>query len=417
MEALANCATHAPESTPTITINIADGVAVTINDNGPGFHLDQIPHDRAGIRIAISGRMSALPGGHATIDSTIGRGTTVHLSWSPHSPTELPQLRIPTVQELTGIGALRTPWSAAVFFAFTLAISYQFWLTIVWPAFIIALAAVASSLSAVLSGKQYRLEHQAAVIVGVSNVVFMAAAGVATNTQLEHWPHVWYPWVFVLLCSYLLMRDRAAVGLISWITGVCLDALLMHLGIAGGTVTFQGLLWPAVLLLASWLMPRIVRKGAAQLPNLWREFSTASIASVMDHVQHTFNEEATKWVDRQFKLATDPSLPSHVVRQRAQLLELRLRDCIRCPLFDEPHLSKSVWRARRRGATVTLYDDRLSEPDPTRHPQLIAQLVKVLDQLGEGGELSTRLYPPGRSTYATVLWSANAEAPVERLRF
>ncbi len=56
----------------------ADLAEVFVRDRGDGFALDEVPTDRHGVRESIIGRMER-NGGTATLRSTTGSGTEVHL--------------------------------------------------------------------------------------------------------------------------------------------------------------------------------------------------------------------------------------------------------------------------------------------------------------------------------------------------
>jgi signal transduction histidine kinase len=57
------------------------GLIVEVRDNGKGFIPERLPKDRLGISTSIKARMD-LVGGKAQVSSTLGKGTTVILSWS-----------------------------------------------------------------------------------------------------------------------------------------------------------------------------------------------------------------------------------------------------------------------------------------------------------------------------------------------
>jgi signal transduction histidine kinase len=80
-EALTNAAKFASEGGPVrLYAEIDDGDArVFIDDRGPGFDPDAIPHDRHGVRESIIGRMKRY-GGRAEIRSEPGDGTEVELN-------------------------------------------------------------------------------------------------------------------------------------------------------------------------------------------------------------------------------------------------------------------------------------------------------------------------------------------------
>ena len=60
---------------------IADGVEVSVRDDGRGFDPDAVPPGRMGVRDSILGRIRAVPGGAGTVESSPAGGTVVTLRW------------------------------------------------------------------------------------------------------------------------------------------------------------------------------------------------------------------------------------------------------------------------------------------------------------------------------------------------
>lgn len=86
VEALRNSVAHAsPDSTAVrrvVHLRLsAEGVDITITDDGRGFDLGRVPKNRLGIVVSILGRINALPGAHATVWSRPGEGTRVSVGW------------------------------------------------------------------------------------------------------------------------------------------------------------------------------------------------------------------------------------------------------------------------------------------------------------------------------------------------
>lgn len=84
-EALRNSLRHAADDRPVsrqvrATIG-ADRVDVSLLDDGNGFDPAEVSPTRLGIRHGIVGRMTAIPGGSATVHSIADYGTTVMLRW------------------------------------------------------------------------------------------------------------------------------------------------------------------------------------------------------------------------------------------------------------------------------------------------------------------------------------------------
>lgn len=82
-EALRNSRRHAGiNARRAVTVQLSgDVLSIDVVDDGAGFDLSAVPPHRLGIAVSIIGRMKSLPGGSASVQSTRGSGTRVHLEW------------------------------------------------------------------------------------------------------------------------------------------------------------------------------------------------------------------------------------------------------------------------------------------------------------------------------------------------
>ena len=79
-EAMLNAARHSGASSVDVYAEVEGRqVEVFVRDRGSGFDPDDVPADRLGLRGSVVGRMER-HGGRATVRSTLGEGTEVHLS-------------------------------------------------------------------------------------------------------------------------------------------------------------------------------------------------------------------------------------------------------------------------------------------------------------------------------------------------
>lgn len=82
-EAMANAAEHSGARTISVYVECTeDAVEAWVTDQGSGFDADAVPGHRKGISESILARMTRT-GGEASIDSTPGEGTEVHLRSGP----------------------------------------------------------------------------------------------------------------------------------------------------------------------------------------------------------------------------------------------------------------------------------------------------------------------------------------------
>lgn len=86
-EAVRNSLKHAVDRGDGITRSTlialtSSTVRVIVRDNGQGFDPRDVAPHRLGILVSIRGRLGAIPGGSATVESRRGLGTVVNLAWS-----------------------------------------------------------------------------------------------------------------------------------------------------------------------------------------------------------------------------------------------------------------------------------------------------------------------------------------------
>lgn len=84
-EALNNIRKHAGAKNVSLTMHNGNGIALTIEDDGKGFDLNSINSDGHGLGITTMKERAALVHGSCEIESTLGRGTRIHV-WVPLTP-------------------------------------------------------------------------------------------------------------------------------------------------------------------------------------------------------------------------------------------------------------------------------------------------------------------------------------------
>ena len=410
LEAVSNGRRHAPRSTRTLTITPqyeagqCTGLDIRVEDDGPGFVQDKVPRSRAGIRVAIRGRMEMTPGCRAQVVSEPGVGTRVGLSWRRDGRDTTPDtaagdISVPTPYGLVGGHRIFRPRNALIVFAVFVGLSLSNTHPNPWATGL-ALAAAAVALGALVQGDALRLPARPTALVAGASLAFLGAALVCDPPPTGHWPGLWWPWVFVLLCTYLAIRDRALVALPVWAAGGVLITVLPT-----EHFTAVDLAVRSVLLIPAALIPRMVDistrgLGLAMLTERERATEVHMVTT-----RRAFLLDSTEWLGRQLRAALHPRLPAGIRRHNAHLLESRLRDSIRSPLFDVAPVTRAVWDARARGVQVRLLDDRSASTAVGDKPDLLAQThADLLEELsGSVQQVTARIFPPGRSTYATII--------------
>lgn len=82
-EAVRNSRLHSgADAQRKVTVTVTDaGLVIDAEDNGVGFDPAAVAPHRLGVSVSILGRMTRLPGGSASIDTSPGVGTRVRLGW------------------------------------------------------------------------------------------------------------------------------------------------------------------------------------------------------------------------------------------------------------------------------------------------------------------------------------------------
>ncbi len=399
VEAVSNGVRHAGPGPRRCALELdgGSGLRVRVSDEGPGFDPRAVPAHRAGLRVAITGRMAGTEGCTSEVSSAPGRGTTVTLAWSPTGPAPQEPAGVP-FEDLTPTWIFRTQHAVVaglVVLGLGLAGGWQV------PSLVVAMVAVSVLLWALLQGEHLRLPTPATVVAAVALPVFLASTLIDATPPAPHLPVLWQLWIHVLFCLYLAIRGRWGVAVGSWMVGV---ALVGWWGPADGWM--RDLLTMSVLMVPAAAAPRLVallnRRLGGELAEEYRRTAGLSLIAA----RRSFLADSAAWIGGQLTTALDPARSPETLRANAHLLELRLRDSIRSPLFQEEEITRAVWEARARGVTVRLYDDRttlLHHSDPDERTRATHRVL--LDALADptSRTITARLLPVGRADYAGIM--------------
>ena len=399
-EASHNSVQHAPQATRELTISWNGTVInVVFQDSGPGFRIEKVSHNHAGVKITMLKRPRIYNGVSVSLTSAPEQGTRYEISWTvtdtvaePEEPEEQQNILLYQVRKL-GFDRLFRPWVAVYALAIFTFDVMPYDHTGQWHVLIISMGLVAGALWSLTDRSQLRLPWRNTIIL------IACVSALMTIGQFSHYPqppqlqrYGWFVSYSVVLAMYLALRLRPGVAWAMWvgfavITYVAESWLgLDLLASASSIIACIPLLIPATI------VPLQLNWVVKSLPTLQRVDSNEYLEPDLQR----YTSEMTKWLHSLLQLVDDPTV--------AKLMELRLRDAIRSPLLDVPELTAAVWRARAAGSRVTLIDDRSPTcADPEEHSKIIANTTDALAK--NPHTLTLRLLPAGRDQYASLRWN------------
>ena len=433
-EALRNSLTHAagPDRGPIMRTaalrSDADGVTITVSDDGRGFDPEHAGTSRYGVSGSIIARMHDVAG-EARIDSSPGAGTTVTLSWSARtaaaeseSSTEssarmdpgagraqaaAPTTLVPAVASPLSLASsmeARTPRIIVVcifvlYVIVTLlevrAGSYRRLAPVIAGLLAIGLAALAL----LKRWPAHRMPARAAALVAAA----AGGANVLVLFQIDFagWPGyaAWCLGAGAAVCCGLIARERprqAWAGLV--LTIIVLGMWTLDTGHNPIIILTLGAgqLFPLVIWhLTARLSVDITARTAAS------ETAGAEIAA--QRRAHRESEALMRQAMVSVRRRVEPLLTAIAegapitagMRARARMLEAELRDERRAPFFTGTRVIESARAARIRGIDVILLDDRGTSGGLTDDAQkaIINQAARALDDARQG-QVVIRLLPP-----------------------
>ena len=405
-EALRNSLTHAagPDRGPVTRMAMlrsdADGVTITVSDDGRGFDPEHTGTIRHGVSGSIIARMRDA-GGEARIDSSPGAGTTVTLSWSAPTATTTTG-----TSPLSLASCLETPEAqtivVCIFILYVLitllevrAGSYRHLAPV-----IAGLLAIGLSALALLKRRPgYSLPARTAALVA-------AAAGGADaliifQIDFAGWPSYtsWCIGASSVLCCGLIVRERprqAWAGLLLIITVIGVWTLITGRNpitiFALGSGQFSTLLiWHSTARISIAITARTAASEAAGAEIIARRRAHQESEVLMRQAMTSVRRRVGPLLTA---IAEGASITAGM-RTRARMLEVELRDERRAPFFTDTRVIESARAARTRGIDVILLDDRGTGDDLTHEAQkaVIDRASQALDD-ARAGQVVIRLLPP-----------------------
>lgn len=435
-EAARNSRKHAGDSCQRrCIINVADGELVfEYSDDGHGFDMATRNSQRAGINVSILHRMRSIDGGDAQIVSSPDNGTTVTVRWCLRTAES--QFNERMAAQANGLSEDQLTAEKLEQQLLQPAQISRSW---AWPYLILAVVSVVSA-AWVNSGEFLMAIPAVAVAIATLALIildssphigsvkrFVITVGFLMLGPLSMWQRVdysagpenlWALSIISLLSCILILRGQILWGAGCFVASAALmkactlltagaidspplaNILLMVNLVVAATVVFLANSTLLKILPRLRMEKRTAYAEAARIRQIqlvhkhWHERIELHAAPVFEAVQH---------------FETPPPL----LRERAHLTELAIRDTLRAPLLDRPEIKTTAWDARQAGATVLLLDDR-SERDSSTDGHnsdgrdvgaALERLVPlVLERLNFAGtdKVTIRILPPGREYFATI---------------
>ena len=405
-EALRNSLTHAadPEQGPITRMatlrSDADGVTITVSDDGRGFDPEHAGTSRYGVSGSIIARMHDVAG-EARIDSSPGAGTTVTLSWSARATTTTT-----SASPLSLASCLETSEAqtivVCIFILYILttlievrAGSYRHLAPVIAGLLAMGLAALAL----LKRWPAHRMPARAAALVAAT----AGGANVLVVFQIDFagWPGYtsWCIGAGTTLCCGLIARERprqAWAGLVLILTVIGIWTLSTGRNpvniFALGSGQFSTLLiWHLTARISIGITARTAASEAAGAEITAQRRAHRESEALMRQAMTTVRQR----VEPLLTAIAEGAPITAGMRTRARMLEAELRDERRAPFFTGTRVIESARAARTRGIDVILLDDRGTSGGLTDDTQkaIINQAARALDDARQG-QVVIRLLPP-----------------------
>lgn len=425
------------------TITVAnDEFTVVFTDDGAGFDMATRDPQRAGINVSILHRMRSIDGGDAEVTSAPGAGTTVTVRWclaaadaelhnrlATHADdidgiTENRLLSGDLEQRLLHPAQVSRSWARPYLGLAVVSIVSAAWVSsgdfaTALPA---ALAAIIT-LAMLLLDDSLHITGLKRLAITVCFLTIGPLSLWQRAAYNDAWGDHWALAIITLISCIIVLRGEIYVGIIGFLgNAVSLKAItilsdgeIVSPAIPNIVIHMNLIAAAAVVYLSnSYILKNLPRLRAQKRTANAEAARIRQIHSVHNH----WHERIELHAAPVFEAVQHFQAPPPLLRERARLTELAIRDMIRAPLLDRPELTAAVWDARAAGATVLLLDDR-SERDASNDGRdsdgrdagaALERLVPVaLERLNYAGtdSVTIRVLPPGRKDFAMITTESN----------
>ncbi|TSE15686.1 hypothetical protein B1A87_007000 [Arthrobacter sp. KBS0703] len=286
----------------------------------------------------------------------------------------------------------------------------------IWPS-ITAMVFYAAATVMILIPRPKTLTRTRA-LAAVATVVVM---GVMVDSVLpkDEWPG-YASWHIAASYTLLVVVNVRGRVLISWVGGV-LSVILAVVWASGTTVGFAGGLMMSIAtvgwLTLATMIGRLLRSNDLRISQYTADAQAAADRYATDKALSIARNqwlERVRWIVTPAldQISTPGFVPSEADRQEFKLIEAQLRDEIRGRVLATQEVLEAARKARERGVTVQLLDDRRQELTPQMLAAATATIISVLNQ-ARSGTVTARAKPKGGATAVTIFASTpeNPDTP------
>jgi len=230
--------------------------------------------------------------------------------------------------------------------------------------------------------------------------------------------NLWALSIISLLCCILILRGQILWGAGCFVASAALmkACTLLSAG-AIASPPLADILVQVNLVMAATVVFLATNTLLKNLPRLRMEKRTAYAEAArvrqIQLVHRHWHERIELHAAPVFEAVQHFQTPPPLLRERARLTELAIRDMLRAPLLDRPEIKTAAWDARKAGATVLLLDDRSERDSSTvgrkSDGRDVGAALERLVPLGLGrlnfagtDKVTIRILPPGRKYFATI---------------
>ncbi|MCC4909252.1 sensor histidine kinase [Microbacterium sp. cx-59] len=398
-QALGNSVRHAgPDAARTVALVVSDSeIHVEVGDDGVGFDVSAIPHDRLGIRQSIVARMARVPGGSGEIFSTPGRGTRVRLV--VQRPAVGGDLRADGQRALrAGLGVIAVMFVIVQVFSAVAAVAAA-------PSSVFVQAVILAAVvwaAETLRRSPTLVPSRGRVAVVVATVVGAVAVGLAFVPFT--YGATWFATAAAFVLVAVALRRRPRIALLGAAVVVTAIVVAGFVAQAPSGQVLQMTVRPIAIVILAAALLGVLGRMQADIAALHAE-AVASIEAeswsraARDELADRVADLARTVVPVLQRLADGPP-PTAADRRRFAAQEGELRDSLRAGLLVREPLTAAAAQARARGVDVVLLDDS----DVGAADAIVdAVAVWMAARVGEARFRAVgRMLPRSRETWATV---------------